>query len=256
MHLKTLVEGLTQFPLNQTRAQRIESARKKIFDFDYPLSDSVLRREFETNFIMKFYMREIGFETEEQFLMQLETWLRINMEYFDNLFKSETIKFDPLKNVMLKTIHDKNNDNTRNDATQQKGYSKGNQAESTKLDQTSKNRDFNRQLHADVADNRLAITTDDGSGVIEYASTIDESLTTNEASATNDGLNIRDNTVNSTADAESTSFIKLVETYSETQEGKTGADTYSKMLTEYRGTFLRLQKQIFEEMNHLFMGIY
>lgn len=284
MRLQELIEGLTLADTGLNTRDRIEKARKKLFNFEYSFFDPVAKKDFETNFIRKFFMNEIGFETEGLFRFQLESWLLEHMKYYNQLFKSELIIFDPLKNTNLKTTHDKQNDNKKNDtlkqnqstSSEEKGYAKTNQAESTKMDQTvdgessDTGRNFNRELTAQVGDNRLAITTENGSGIIEYASDIKENLETTKNDGTTkqtsnaDGLNIKDETTNSTNDASSAltasqnaeSLVKLLEEFAQLEEGKTGTQTYSKMLTEYRETFLRIQTQMFNEMRCLFMGIY
>lgn len=284
MRLQELIEGLTLADTGLSTRDRIEKARRKLFNFDYPFYDPVAKKEFETNFIRKFFMNEIGFETEGLFRFHLESWLLEHMPYYNKLFKSELIIFDPLKNVNLRKTHNKTNDNRKNDFLEQnqntssneKDYEKSNQAQSTKLDQTAEgeNHDtgktFNRELDAQTGDNRLAITTEDGSGIIEYASTIKENLETSKNDGTSkqtsssDGLNITDNTVNGTKDIDSAltasqnaeSLVKLLEDFAQLEEGKAGTQTYSKMLTEYRETFLRIQSDMFNEMRTLFMGIY
>ena len=50
--------------------------------------------------------------------------------------------------------------------------------------------------------------------------------------------------------------INSVEDFVQHRYGKIGVQTYSKMLMEYRQTFLRIEKEIFEEMNQLFMLVY
>src|SRR5690606_40563614 len=61
---------------------------------------------FETYFIIHFYMREIGFETEGLFKFYLETWLLVHMPYYNQLFKSELIEYDPLSNSQVIVAHE------------------------------------------------------------------------------------------------------------------------------------------------------
>src|SRR5690606_30755344 len=57
-------------------------------------------------FIRHFYMREIGFETEGLFKFYLETWLLVHMPYYNQLFKSELIEYDPLSNSQVIVAHE------------------------------------------------------------------------------------------------------------------------------------------------------
>nr|prf protein p11,lower collar [Bacillus phage phi29] len=83
MQLRTYIEMWSQGETGLSTAEKIEKGRPKLFDFNYPIFDESYRTIFETHFIRNFYMREIGFETEGLFKFHLETWLMINMPYFN-----------------------------------------------------------------------------------------------------------------------------------------------------------------------------
>lgn len=50
--------------------------------------------------------------------------------------------------------------------------------------------------------------------------------------------------------------VNNIEDFVQHRYGKIGVQTYSKMLMEYRQTFLRIERDIFDEMNQLFMLVY
>ena len=310
--LMTLVDGYSQTKPNLSIREKIEMARPKIFDFDYPFFDKGLKAEFERHFIRKFYMREIGFETEGLFKFQLETWLQIHMPYFNKLLESETIEFNPLENVNVKLTSNLKNNKDQNDTIDRIEDEKMKETEKKERDtvgkQTSHNEtkstsktvgeeqsetdrtaqtiqdDFNRKLDSDTPQSRLSITSNDGQGVIEYASNIEENnannkenQTGNEASSgtsesTTTASGSLDTTLNTSENMDETgstdqtknkvgnqkldSAIQVLEDYAKHEIGKTGGMTYSKMLTEYRSTFLRIEQDIFEEMQELFMMVY
>lgn len=247
MQLRTYIEQATQDQELSTR-ERIEAGRSKLFDFEYPIFDESYRKVFETHFIRKFYMREIGAETEGLFKFNLETWLMINMPYFNKLFESELLTFDPLKNhdvsVNTKKTTDSDSTSTATGTQSTNATNSGN---------TSRNDDqFSRDLESNNPDSRLAITTQDGSGVIEYASKIDE--TTHKNNTTGTTSNTATGTTNDNQDV--TASIDSVEDYIENRIGKTGDQSYSKLLEEYRNSFIRIENQIFSEMQELFMLVY
>lgn len=344
MPLHVLVDGYTQSDIGLNTRQRIEKARSKIFDFEYPFFDEGLRAEFETHFIRNFYTREIGFETEGLFKFQLETWLQINMPFFNKLLESETLSFNPLQNVDVKITSNLKNEKDQNDtidrtqnetATETGTHDKDttgsqtlhtDQVTSTEQNSTSNTTDhaeatigtteektgndnktatntennFDRNIKSDTPQNRLELTTNDGSGVIEYASSLEENkekntqtneeeTTSTQNATTNTNQNsdaTSENTVNQTGnenvDVDTTiqttetvdeghtknntnnltgnqtldSAVKVLEDYAKQEVGKTGSMTYSKMLAEYRSTFLRIERDIFNEMNELFMLVY
>lgn len=230
----------------------IETGRPKLFDFEYPIFDSKYKGVFETHFIRNFYMREIGFETEGLFKFNLESWLLINMPYFNKMFESELLKFDPLVNS--KTVED----STKNKNTDGKTDStmKGDVANTNKTtgNVTQSDTAFNRKLENDTPDSRLAITTAEGKGIIEYASQIDEQSMNSDSNINNDVTST--GTQDSSTTGNVVTDITELETYLTTREGKVGAVTYSEMLMEYRKSFARIEKQMFEEMQQLFMLVY
>ena len=98
------------------RKEILDKGRRQLFDFDYPFFDENYRETFETHFVTHFYMREIGFETIGLFKMRLEDWLNLNMPYYNQLFLSEKITFDPLTNTrtILSATTDKDRAQTTN----------------------------------------------------------------------------------------------------------------------------------------------
>jgi hypothetical protein len=231
---------------------KIEKGRAKLFDFDYPIFDPSYKSIFETHFIRKFYMREIGFETEGLFKFNLETWMIINMPYFNKMFQSELIEFDPLINTKLDTTHNRKADKTNTNNSTTDGNSTSNNTQNASG--SSANNDFSRHLESDTPDKRLAITTQDGKGVIEYATKIDENTDKNsKTSNTTSNVNSKDET---SVSSNSTGKLNEIEDFIETKIGKVGSQSYSSMMNEYRTSLLRVENKIFKEMQELFMLVY
>lgn len=240
MQLKVYIEMWSQFEDNLSLKERIERGRTKLFDFDYPFFDSEYKKQFETNFIRHFYTREIGFETEGLFKMHLETWLNIHMNYFNKLFESELIDYNPLENSKAESTH--TTDKTKNQNVSQEGN------KNTKGNSSEKDDGFTRHLESDTPDSRLKITSNDGQGVIEYASKIDEANVNN--------TNTANSNVDEATNQDTTSNTDEKETFKMVRGGKIGIQTYAKMIQEHRDAFLRIEKQMFEEMQQLFMLVY
>lgn len=245
---------------NLTRDERIEIGRKFIFNFDYPLFDEKYRKIFESHFIKNFYMDEIGQETFGQFQLQLEVWLLINMPYFNKLFESEMIEFDPLENSRMTTTYTKKNDATQKVSGNQKSnvVSDSNENATLSEDVTRKDDSFKRELTDEKPDERLTITANDGTGLIEYAKGITENKETssNEQNKENNKtVNANDET-STTADTVSDSLANSLEEYVQDRHGKLGVTNYADMIVKYRNSFMRVEKTIFTEMRELFMLVY
>lgn len=82
----------------------------KIFDFDYPIFDTSYKTVLETKILKWFYVEEIGFETVGLFKLRLNSKMNEIMPYYNQLYKSELIKYDPITNKDLTTTHEGKND--------------------------------------------------------------------------------------------------------------------------------------------------
>lgn len=83
----------------------IEKGRKKLFDFSYPIFDESYKSVLETKICLHYYTREIGSETAGLFKLRLKTKLNEIMPYYNKLYQSELLKFDPLTDIDLTTDH-------------------------------------------------------------------------------------------------------------------------------------------------------
>ena len=81
----------------------ISESREMIFDFDYPIFDQNYKVTLETKILRHFYTREIGEETYGLWKLRLEDKLNLIMPYYNQLYESELIKFNPMYDVDLKT---------------------------------------------------------------------------------------------------------------------------------------------------------
>lgn len=244
MMLREYIESFTPEDSTLSVRDKIEAARSKLFDFTYEIFDPAYKSVLETHFIRKFYMREIGAETEGLFKFNLETWLLINMPFYNKLFESESIKYDPLVNSAMNIS--KTDTNTKDSTSN----ASGNSASTGTASGTLSEDNFDRQLESDNPDTRLALTATDGQGVIEYAASIKENNENNTKSSNSN--NNDSGTFSNTA----TGTLTETDDYIETRVGKTGDVSYSKMLNEYRDSLLRIENMMFKEMQELFMLVY
>lgn len=274
MRLQTMIEQPTQHQNDLTFKKKLAAGVDAFFkDIEYPIFNESYKKTFEENFVRHFYMREIGFETEFLFKFHLESWLKLNMPYYNKLFESELLEFEPFTNVDMyvdETVDTDSEDNSTVNTKEKRSNTYDNEANTTGTTgttgtSTNTGNTFNRDLHTDTPDKRLAITTNDGAGVIEYASSIDESK--GKSSDTNNYESDTTNTSNTKQKGLSNDDILNDMTGNNTNEtkrvlanhrhGKEGTQTYMSMLQELRATYLNIEKQIFNEMNkELFMLVY
>lgn len=191
----------------------------KIFDFYYPLFDEEYRIQLETKILRHYYTREICAESIGLWKLWLCDRMNMIMPYFNQLYESAKLEFNPLYDVDLTTQHETNStgDGTTSSTAE-------NRASSTEY-----------ELFSDTPQGALT-------GV------------DSENYLTNATKNTSNNSSNSTGNVTSTNTA--TENFTETITGKRGGVTYSKMLKEYRETFLNIDKQVIDSLSDLFITLW
>lgn len=90
----------------------IQQALPSIFNFDFPIFDEAYRNVLETKIIKHFYFREIGFETVGLWQAMLDIKLNDIMPFYNQLYKSATLDFNPFYDVDLTRTFNRQNDQT------------------------------------------------------------------------------------------------------------------------------------------------
>ena len=106
----------------------------KLFkNITYPIFDENYRGVLNKKILEHFYTREIGFETVGLWKLKLRTKLTDIMPYYNQLYKSELLDFNPLYDVDLKTTRDTTGTGQGTATSEQSGTNKTEStAESTK----------------------------------------------------------------------------------------------------------------------------
>lgn len=109
--------GLSESEGQTTVKQIIAAAIPSVFDFDFPIFDESYRTVLETKILKHFFTREIGLETVGLWKLKLDTKLNEIMPFYNQLYKSELIEFNPMYDVDLTRDHTLN----RSEQTEQTG---------------------------------------------------------------------------------------------------------------------------------------
>lgn len=96
------LDSSTEYPSIDTV---ISKARKKLFSFNYPIFDEKYREHLESLICLHYYKREIGFETVGLFKLYLEQKMREIMPFYNQLYKSELLEFNPFYDVDITRDH-------------------------------------------------------------------------------------------------------------------------------------------------------
>lgn len=87
----------------------IEKIWDKVFTFDFPIFDESYRKELCVKILRHYWTREIGQETYGAWKIRLETKLCDIMPYYNQLYKSELLEFNPMFDVDLTRSSDRTN---------------------------------------------------------------------------------------------------------------------------------------------------
>lgn len=92
----------------------VDKAIEKVFDFDFPIFDEKYRKVLERKILKHYYTREICEETVGLWKLRLDTRLNEIMPYYNKLYESELLEFNPLYTVELVTTGNRKGNEDRN----------------------------------------------------------------------------------------------------------------------------------------------
>lgn len=228
----------------------IEKSWNKIFG-DFPIYDEAYRKVLCCKILKHFYLREIASETVGIWKMWLTERMNMIMSYYNQLYKSATLEFNPLYDVDLSTSHNLK-DEGKNSSTihGEDSNTRTDNLSSLRTDDL-KHTDENNQWNK-YSDTPQGALTGVESG--EYLT--DARNVTDKGSSADTGTQKLDNTgtqVNAgTSDSESSGNYSSLKEYTEHVQGKRSGTSYAKMLIEYRESMLNIDQMIMDELKDLF----
>jgi len=200
----------------------IGDALPKIFDFDFPIFDENYREVLERKIIKHFYTREIGFETVGLWKLKLNTKLNEIMPYYNQLYNSTLLEFNPLYSVN-KTIH----------------------------------RGGDGKLTRQGTDTVRERGTRDVTNTNKYSDTPQGTLENivNDTYLTNATINTNHEAPQLDTGTEYGTTFTTTNDYTDTIYGLEGRNP-SKLLEDFRKTFLNIDMDIINDLDKLFMQLW
>lgn len=237
----------------------LDKSRDKVFDFNFPIFDENYRPVLEDKILRHFYTREIGGETVGLWKLWLETRMNEIMPYYNQLYQSELIKFNPMYDVDLTRTHTKEDDRKDNVSESELRVSDTDTTVSTHEEGNNETKTHSEtdswEMFSDTPSGALDGLKDD-----KYISNATHK--TDEADNKVNGTNSADSNGNSSTDfSEDTTrnkqaTIKNIQDYQEHVMGKTAGVSFSKMLLEFRETFLNIDMMVINELDDLFFTLW
>ena len=271
--------------------QVIKNCLPKVFDFNFPIFDESYRSVLETKILRHYYTREIGLETVGLWKLKLSTKLNEIMPYYNKLYKSELIEFNPLYDVDLtrerkiegkgtkdtengenrsgsnNTETTQNNDSTVTETGDNKGTTNGTangtQNQNTNGNGTNMYSDTPQGAITDLQAGRyltnatIDIATNTFAGASSDTTTQTTENTNNssvDSSGSVDGTTESD--FNSKMDGFSNTTLSNTEDYLERVIGSNGGESFSKRINDYRTTFINIDMMVINDLEDLFFGLW
>ena len=203
----------------------IAESYKKIIHPETALFDPEYEAVLFPKIIRHYYFDEIAHETVAHFVFKLNLKLDEILPYYNQLYESALLEFNPLTDVDYTVKGEKHDNNT---------------ADITRTDNlvnsvTNKNKDLVSDTPQGTLDN-----VDINNNLYITGATVTDGIINNENRGTQKHANV----------------IKNNNEYIERVTGKRGGLTNSEMLLKFRETFLNVDMMIINNLKNCFMGVY
>ena len=229
----------------------INKSWNKIFTTKTEFFDENYRSVLCKKIIKHYYLREIGCESVGIWKLWINTRLEEIMPYYNQLYESAKIKFNPMHDVDLTREHKRKENET---ATGNRGTTGNRDTNITNNGTTNRITNSNenkKDLYSDTPQG--ALTGVENEKYLTNARKITDNVNGTDNSEVN---NTEKNASNYTDKEETTSNVDTTEDYLETLVGKQGTESFSSLLNKFRETFLNIDMQVIEEFSDLFFELW
>lgn len=235
----------------------------------YPIFDEAYRQTLNQKIIDHFYMREIGAETPALFKFFLNRKLNEVMPYYNQLYKSAQIEYDPLVNNITQIRHVKNN----NEDWKDNHTGTANTADNGTYDRTrSETTDTSDHTESNTFSERRGVNSDTPQQQIGLKGIVFDALyATSADTSQEEGASVTDEIIHSDQNEtigdrssstqdyndewENTRHGDYYEDYFQTHEGLVG-QSQPDLIKQFRETFLNIDMMVIEELNCCFLMLY
>lgn len=223
----------------------LDKCWNKVFNFEFPIFDENYRQVLCRKILKHYYTREIAHETVGRWKLALNTKLNEIMPYYNQLYKSELLEFNPFYDVDLTRSREgsgtsnRTSNNTETNSGTSRNVSSGSGTSNTDTLNRFSDTPQNSMDTQGIADS-VPLTT--------VTKVNEDNITTNEST---DTLTRNDNKTGN-----GTENINNTDKYIETVKGKQGTENYSSLLKKFRETFLNIDMMIIEDCSDCFFTLW
>lgn len=213
----------------------INKSSGKIFDFDFPIFDESYKGVLCRKILMHYYTREIGLETYGLWKLKLQTKMNEIMPYYNQLYKSALIEFNPLYDA------DYTKEHTGSDAGKNSEKTGGNNSEDSEYSDSRSS--TNWDVYSDTPQGALA-------------NVANETYLTNARKVTNSASGSGSGSREGEYSGERNGEFANTNEYVEHVFGKMPGANMSKYIIDFRKTFLNIDMMVIDELSDLFMKLW
>lgn len=223
----------------------LDKCWNKVFNFDFPIFDEKYRQVLCRKILKHYYTREIAHETVGRWKLALNAKLNEIMPYYNQLYKSELLEFNPFYDVDLTRSREGSgtSNRTSNNTETNSGTSKNVSSDSS----TSNTDTLNR--FSDTPQNSM-----DTQGIADSVPLTTVTKVNEDNTTTNESTDTL--TRNDTKTGNGTENINNTDKYIETVKGKQGTENYSSLLKKFRETFLNIDMMIIDDCSDCFFTLW
>lgn len=223
----------------------LDKCWNKVFNFDFPIFDENYRQVLCRKILKHYYTREIAHETVGRWKLALNTKLNEIMPYYNQLYKSELLEFNPFYDVDL--TRSREGSGTSNRTSNNTETNSGTSKNISNNSGTSNTDTLNR--FSDTPQNSM-----DTQGIADSVPLTTVTKVNEDNTTTNESTDTL--TRNDSKTGNGTENINNTDKYIETVKGKQGAENYSSLLKKFRETFLNIDMMIIENCSDCFFTLW
>ena len=152
----------------------ITQAIPKVFNFDFPIFDEAYRNVLLKKILKHYYTREISEETVGLWKLRMDTRLNEIMPYYNQLYRSELLEFNPLYDVDYTRTHKGNGTNNRTGNTNKtvnEEYKKSIAEEGTKNETDNRQITSKNTIASNSETNGTNSSNESGNSLDKYSDT-------------------------------------------------------------------------------------
>ena len=233
----------------------LDKSWDKIFTNNWNIFDESYRKILCKKILRKYYTREICAETIGLWKLWLDATMCEIMPKYNQLYESETYKFNPLYNVDITTTFEKKeNENSKNEDNRA-GKIKGNSDNTSSMSgqNSSTTTNNNTQKYSDTPQGGLQGLTEDE--YLTNATINDSQNTVSESNSSNISSKISNSNI-SEESASSSGSKENIETWIQKVQGKNSGENYATIIKDFRNNILNIDSMIITELKPLFFNLW